>query len=47
MNPDAGSNVSGVVKFIQVGDTIRINGVFKNLPAGKHGFHVHEFGNLL
>lgn len=46
--PDGNSGVSGVVKFVQPkgGKTI-VNATIKGLSAGKHGFHVHEFGNLL
>lgn len=47
LNPDGGSGVSGVTKFVQTagGKTI-VNATIKGLKAGKHGFHVHEFGNL-
>lgn len=47
LHPDSNSGVSGVVKFIQTsgGKTI-VNATVKGLKAGKHGFHVHEFGNL-
>jgi Cu/Zn superoxide dismutase len=48
LRSDGGSNVTGVVKFVQPegGKTI-VNAYIKNLSKGKHGFHVHEFGNLL
>jgi len=26
---------------------VKINGHIQNLSEGKHGFHVHQFGNLL
>jgi Cu-Zn family superoxide dismutase len=26
---------------------VKINGHIKHLPSGKHGFHVHHYGNLL
>lgn len=47
LNPDGNSGVSGVVKFAQPsgGKTI-VHATIKGLKAGKHGFHVHEFGNL-
>eukprot|EP00347_Sterkiella_histriomuscorum_P011523 403372125 len=47
LNPDGGSGVSGVVKFIQtVGSRVVIEARIKGLTPGKHGFHVHEWGNL-
>jgi len=47
MNPDGGSNVRGIVKLVQTNGKVKITAEIENLPAGKHGFHVHEFGNLL
>eukprot|EP00330_Aristerostoma_sp_ATCC50986_P013998 CAMPEP_0114591622 /NCGR_PEP_ID=MMETSP0125-20121206/13624_1 /TAXON_ID=485358 ORGANISM="Aristerostoma sp., Strain ATCC 50986" /NCGR_SAMPLE_ID=MMETSP0125 /ASSEMBLY_ACC=CAM_ASM_000245 /LENGTH=161 /DNA_ID=CAMNT_0001789801 /DNA_START=68 /DNA_END=553 /DNA_ORIENTATION=+ len=48
LHPDGGSGVSGFVKFAQPkgGKTI-VNATIKGLSAGKHGFHIHEFGNLI
>ncbi len=43
-NVDAG--VSGVVTFEENGDTTTITANFTGLKPGKHGFHIHEFGNL-
>ena len=40
------SGVSGVVSFAQEGDKITITATIKGLAKGKHGFHIHEFGNL-
>jgi Cu-Zn family superoxide dismutase len=38
--------VRGVLRFTQKGDTVRITGVVRGLTPGKHGFHVHEFGDV-
>jgi Cu-Zn family superoxide dismutase len=40
------SKVTGVVFFTQKGDEIEITGKITGLTPGKHGFHVHEFGDL-
>jgi Cu-Zn family superoxide dismutase len=42
----SGSKVTGVVYFTQKGDMIEITGEIKGLSPGKHGFHVHEFGDM-
>jgi Cu-Zn family superoxide dismutase len=42
----SGSKVTGVVYFTQKGDVIEITGKITGLTPGKHGFHVHEFGDL-
>lgn len=39
-------NVTGVVKFVQVKDGVRVTGTFTGFSAGKHGFHVHEKGDM-
>jgi superoxide dismutase, Cu-Zn family len=40
------SGVSGYVVFQQVGNRIRVTGKIKELAPGKHGFHVHQYGDL-
>jgi len=42
-----GDVVNGVVKFTQSGDgsAVTVEGEIKGLNPGKHGFHVHEFGD--
>lgn len=37
-----------VIEFIQGGQDgyVTVKGVIRGLPPGKHGFHIHEFGNL-
>ena len=37
--------VKGKVTFTQAGDEVEIVGEFTGLQPGKHGFHVHEFGD--
>lgn len=44
--PVGGSGVSGVVRFVKKGDAIAVLGKITGLTPGKHGFHVHELGDL-
>ena len=46
LSPTKGSNVAGTVKFTKKGDAVEITGEITGLTPGKHGFHVHEFGDL-
>lgn len=43
--PTAGHQVRGVVRFAPVADGVRVTGLISGLAPGKHGFHVHEFGD--
>ena len=43
-NPEKG--VEGWVKFVEKGEQTVITAEIKGLTPGKHGFHIHEFGNL-
>eukprot|EP00352_Strombidinopsis_acuminata_P000079 CAMPEP_0176340130 /NCGR_PEP_ID=MMETSP0126-20121128/1324_1 /TAXON_ID=141414 ORGANISM="Strombidinopsis acuminatum, Strain SPMC142" /NCGR_SAMPLE_ID=MMETSP0126 /ASSEMBLY_ACC=CAM_ASM_000229 /LENGTH=183 /DNA_ID=CAMNT_0017684147 /DNA_START=88 /DNA_END=639 /DNA_ORIENTATION=- len=48
LNQDGNSGVHGIVKFTQVeGQKCRIVAEFTGLTEGKHGFHIHQFGNLI
>jgi len=44
--PTKGSKVSGVVTFTVKGDVLEVAGEVTGLTPGKHGFHIHEFGDL-
>jgi Cu-Zn family superoxide dismutase len=42
-----GNNISGVVKFSQTTEDAKVvvEASFTGLAPGKHGFHIHEFGD--
>ena len=46
IQPLNGSNVTGVVYFDKVQNGIEIIADIDGLSPGKHGFHIHEFGDL-
>eukprot|EP00164_Ancoracysta_twista_P005477 GFYU01007512.1.p2 GENE.GFYU01007512.1~~GFYU01007512.1.p2 ORF type:complete len:192 (+),score=49.57 GFYU01007512.1:77-652(+) len=47
LHPDGGSGVSGVVRLSQgSGGQTKIEGKITGLAPGKHGFHIHEYGDL-
>lgn len=43
--PTAGNKVSGTVTFTQAGDNVKVSAQLEGLTPGKHGFHIHEFGD--
>ena len=43
--PTKGSPVMGMVTFTKVEKGTRVMAELTGVPAGKHGFHVHEFGD--
>lgn len=45
VNPTQDSNVEGWVTFTKEGDGVRVNGEFSGLSEGKHGFHIHQYGD--
>jgi superoxide dismutase, Cu-Zn family len=45
LHPTAGNKVGGTVRFTEVADGVQIQAEITGLSPGKHGFHVHEFGD--
>jgi len=45
LSPTKGNNVSGVVTFTKVEGGVMITADVTGLTPGKHGFHIHEFGD--
>ena len=41
----SGSQVAGTVTFTKTGDTVQVVADITGLTPGKHGFHIHEFGD--
>ena len=47
LHPTKGNDkVQGWVKFTKTGSGVEITAEVKGLTPGKHGFHIHEFGDL-
>jgi Cu-Zn family superoxide dismutase len=45
LHPTAGNKVSGTVTFTPAADGVQVHAEITGLTPGKHGFHVHEFGD--
>jgi superoxide dismutase, Cu-Zn family len=45
LHPTAGNTVTGSVTFTKSGDEIKVVADVTGLTPGKHGFHIHEFGD--
>ncbi len=43
--PTKGSPVMGTVTFTKIEKGTRVQAELSGVPAGKHGFHVHEYGD--
>jgi Cu-Zn family superoxide dismutase len=41
----SGSQVSGTITFTKSGDSVQVVADITGLTPGKHGFHIHEFGD--
>ena len=45
LHPTEGSNVHGIVTFTKSGETMKVVADLTGLTPGKHGFHIHEYGD--
>jgi superoxide dismutase, Cu-Zn family len=45
LHPTEGSKVHGWVTFTKEGDKVKVVAEIEGLTPGKHGFHIHEFGD--
>jgi len=45
LHPTEGNNVSGTITFTKTDEGIQVVADVSGLTPGKHGFHVHEFGD--
>ena len=43
--PTEGNTANGVVWFSKVVGGVKVEGHIEGLPAGTHGFHIHQFGD--
>lgn len=45
LHPTEGSKVHGAVTFAKEGDKVKVTAHIEGLTPGKHGFHIHEWGD--
>jgi superoxide dismutase, Cu-Zn family len=45
LTPTEGNKVHGLVTFTKAGDSVKVAAEIEGLTPGKHGFHIHEFGD--
>ena len=45
LHPTEGAKVHGVVTFSKEGDKVKVVAHIEGLAPGRHGFHIHEFGD--
>ena len=45
LSPTEGNNVRGTVTFTKEGDKVKVVAHIDGLTPGKHGFHIHEWGD--
>jgi Cu-Zn family superoxide dismutase len=43
--PTEGNTVTGTINFLKMDSGIRVIGDISGLDPGKHGFHIHQYGN--
>jgi Cu-Zn family superoxide dismutase len=45
LHPTEGNEVSGIVTFTKVADGVKLVADVNGLAPGRHGFHIHEYGD--
>ena len=45
VHPTEGNDLSGTIKFEKTNDGVKVIADVKGLTPGKHGFHVHQYGD--
>lgn len=45
LSPTQGHNVTGTITFTSVDGGVKIEGHLSGLTPGKHGFHIHQYGD--
>jgi Cu-Zn family superoxide dismutase len=45
VHPTENGDATGHVTFTKVEDGVRVQGEFEGLDEGKHGFHIHQYGD--
>jgi Cu-Zn family superoxide dismutase len=45
LHPTQGNDVMGTVRFSQMMDKVKVTADISGLSPGKHGFHIHQFGD--
>ena len=45
LHPTEGNDVHGVVTFTKVADGVKVSADVRGLTPGKHGFHIHQYGD--
>jgi len=46
LHPTKGNETGGIITFIQTKDGVKIVADVEGLTPGKHGFHIHQYGDI-